>query len=353
MKQNRFTKAGILAVVLIAATLISWETHLRQQGRPVAYDDGGPLWSASRKEVYAPADKATVFIGSSRIKYDLDISTWQRLTGERAIQLANVGSSPLPVLYDLADDEAFKGKLVIDVSEFLFFNNAPFVYKTPEENLSYYRKETFAQRFGFFVNSLLESQFLFIDKEEYSLNALLAVTAIPNREKVYEFPDFPASFTPVTRERQSYMTDKLVHDPKLLKRVTDVWELFGKMGAETPPITDGAVDSIITAVATAVEKIKSRGGKVIFVRPPSSGPFLAMEKMAFPRERFWNKLLAGTSSDGIHFQDYPETAGFECPEFSHLSLPQAREYTRSLVHILQQKDWNFTGLQQTNASTPK
>jgi hypothetical protein len=351
MNQTKlFTKALILACILVSATLISWESHLRKQNRGIAYDDGGSLWSNKRKQVYEPIDKATVFIGSSRIKYDLDIPTWQAITGDHAIQLANVGSSPLPLLNDLADDPAFKGKLVIDVTEILFFNLAPFVYKTPTENIDFYKKETPSQKFAFIVNKALESQFQFIDKEEYSLNALLGLAGIPNRKNVYAFPDFPAGFTPVTFDRQCYMTDELVKDPKQIKRVTDVWQMLGKLSSEAPPITDAATDSIITSVSISVNKIKQRGGKVIFVRTPSSGPFLAMERAGFPREKFWNKLLAGTNCEGIHFEDYPAIAHFECPEFSHLDLQQARTFTKAFISILEQKGWKFHHTQNHIAS---
>ncbi len=84
----------MLLIVFVA--VISWELYLRNKGVTKAYDDGPPLWSDKRAMVYEPADKATVFIGSSRIKYDLDIDTWQTITGEKAIQLAVEGSSPLP-----------------------------------------------------------------------------------------------------------------------------------------------------------------------------------------------------------------------------------------------------------------
>jgi hypothetical protein len=291
--------------------------------------------------VYEPKDKATVFIGSSRIKYDIDIATWEDMTGDKAIQLADVGSSPLPALYNLADDEDFKGKLVIDVTEFLFFNKAPFVYKTPAENIAYYKKETPSQKFGFLISEALESKFAFIDKEEYSLNGLLTSIKVKNRENVYEFPDFPAGFTPVTLERQSFMTDELVNNPNQIKQVTAVWGMLGEMMSKEPPITDAAVDSIISSVKQATDKIKARGGEVIFTRTPSSGPLLAMEKAGFPRERFWNKILAATQCEGIHFEDFPALANFQCPEDSHLSVSQAREYTAALIHILQAKGWKF------------
>ncbi|TDH26465.1 hypothetical protein EXU57_10230 [Segetibacter sp. 3557_3] len=350
MKQKiLFVKAAVLATVIIAATLGSWEMYLRHQGRGISYDDGGSLWSDKRKQVYEPKDKATVFIGSSRIKYDLDIPTWESITGNHAIQLANVGSSPLPVLNDLAADEQFKGRLVIDVTEFLFFQPAPYVNKTPVENLEYFKKETPAQKVGFALNKALESEFLFLDKEEYSLNALLASTRIPNRPNVYEFPDFPEGFTPVSFDRQSYMTENFVKDTNLINQVTAVWAMFGEAAAKMPPITEAQINATVAAVKAACHKIQSRGGEVIFVRTPSSGPMLAMEKMAFPKERFWNKLLAATGCRGIHFEDYPQIAHFQCPEFSHLSVPQAKTFTEAFINILREKGWSFQTTQNTIA----
>ncbi len=56
--------------------MLSWEIHLRNQGNKISYDDNEALWSDKRAMVYQAIDKATVFAGSSRIKYDLDIPTW-------------------------------------------------------------------------------------------------------------------------------------------------------------------------------------------------------------------------------------------------------------------------------------
>ena len=46
---------------------------------------------------------------------------------EKIIQLAIEGNSPLPVLEDLAADENFKGNLVVDVTEGLFFSSSSLV----------------------------------------------------------------------------------------------------------------------------------------------------------------------------------------------------------------------------------
>src|ERR1700726_2392565 len=119
-------RAGALALSLSLIAILSWEFYLRHKGNQLTYDDNEALWADKRAMVYDPADKATVFIGSSRIKYDLDITTWRTITGKDAIQLANVGSSPRAVLTDLANDTNFKGNLVVDITEGLFFSEFAF-----------------------------------------------------------------------------------------------------------------------------------------------------------------------------------------------------------------------------------
>src|SRR3978361_662640 len=109
MKTNRPLSSLALALVLVIGAVFCWETFIRNKGIKPDFDDGPELWADKRGMVYQPSNKATVFIGSSRIKYDLDIATWQSITGTNAVQLAMVGSSPRTMLKDLANDPNFKG----------------------------------------------------------------------------------------------------------------------------------------------------------------------------------------------------------------------------------------------------
>lgn len=326
MKHAPLWKAGLLALVIVLLFFTFWEYHLRSQGLGISYDDGGPLWSDKRSQVYVPSDKATVFIGSSRHKFDLDIHTWQSVTGEKAIQLAFEGTSPLLALDDLANDTLFKGKLVIDVTEGLMFSLAPYYAMRIKGALGYYKKMTPTQRFSFQVNHVLESQLVFLDKDFFSLHALLS-KKIPARKGFMGEPDFPVEFGRVTFDRQDKMTDRFVHDTTLQNKVKGIWGLLSKMAASAPPPAKQQIDSIFAVVKTDIDKIRSRGGQVLFVRSPSTGPFREGEKMAFPRQLFWDRILASTGSPGIHFDDYPSLSQFQCPEFSHLTPADAVTYT--------------------------
>lgn len=341
MQPNHFRKAGLFALVLVLSFVVCWEIFLRHKGFTVSYDDGGPLWSNQRAQVYLPPSEATVFIGSSRIKFDLDIPTWENLTGEKAVQLAMVGSSPLPALQNLAEDNNFKGKLVIDVTEGLFFSTSKGNLDMPEKNIAYYKDQTPAQKASFQLNHLVESQFVFLDKDYLSLNTFLDSLHFKNRGDIYGGPDFPWEFDLTMFDRQSKMTDRFVRDTNLQNKVKSIWAGFAKRNTSRPP-TGRKLDSIMQVVKVAVDKIKARGGQVIFVRTPSSGGYWQAEQMGFPRPAYWDRLLAVTQCPGIHFKDYPGIAHFICPEFSHLSPQDAIVFTKHFITILQQKGWSFS-----------
>ena len=52
---------------------------------------------------------------------------------------------------------------------------------------------------------------------------------------------------------------------------------------------------------------------------------------------YWDRLLRDTHTPGIHFQDYPALAHFQCPEWSHLTPRDAAAFTQALVPIIEQK----------------
>jgi hypothetical protein len=340
MQSSKFVKAGLLAAILSFVAVASWELYLRYQKTPLFYDDNEALWSDKRAMVYKPSNEATVFIGSSRIKYDLDIPTWVTLTGQDAIQLANQGSNPRPVLDDLANDINFKGKLIIDVTEPLFFGAFAPRDEDTYKKMAYFKKRTPTQRVSFEINRVLESKFIFLDQDDFTINAMLDQVMIPPRPGVFRLPVFPFDFGGNYFTRQSFMTPRFVADTNLQNQVKAIWHTISSLPMPPPPRGE-ELQAIMNSVKVNVDKIKSRGGQIIFVRTPSSGPFRMGEMKGFPREVYWNQLLAITGCPGIYFEDYPATAHLICPEWSHLKPSDAVIYTRSLVGALEEKGWSF------------
>jgi hypothetical protein len=325
----------MLMLVLVVVVIGGWELYLRSSGVTVSYDNDKELWADKRAMIYEPADKATVFLGSSRIKYDLDIPTYEQITGKHAIQLAAEGSSPLPVLIDLGKDRRFAGKVVVDVTEELFFSESGPRGDRQGDYLKYYKSRTPAQQASFVLDHAIESQFVFLDDDFLSLNAEIAEHfPLPNRPGVFVFPLFPKDFQLCAFDRQNRMSPKFLADTSLQTRVQRIWLLLMGMAKNAPRPKVDPVPGIVQDAVAAVDSIRARGGEVVFIRTPSSGQMFGIESHAFPREKFWDPLLTATHSNGIYFLDYPEIAHFVCLEWSHLTPADAIAYTKALIPLL-------------------
>ncbi len=338
---NNFHKSMFYSVAFVSLFFIAYELYIRSKGFVVAYDDdNGELYADLKRKIYLPKDEATVFLGTSKMKFDLCTDTWRELTNEIPIMLANVGSSPTMTLKDLSEDENFKGKILLDVNEGLFFNTLPWIHERPNKNINYAKKETPAQRLSFHINSILESQFVFLDKGGFSLSALLSRLSIPPRQGLRDFPPYPIGFGRVNRDRQSFVDVPMERDTHQVNTMINVWMSLAKMGAAGPRIKQTEIDSIIQITAGCVNKIRNRGGEVVIVRPPTSGSLWEGEKMAFPRSEFFDRLVNETKCLGIHFEDYPKLNAFHCIELSHLTKSDASYWTKNLIEILnREKDW--------------
>ena len=140
------------------------------------------------------------------------------------------------------------------------------------------------------------------------------------------------------------MTEEFVKDTILHNRQIAAWIHFGDT-MKFKAIDGDSLQNIFKKIKTDIEKITARGGKVLFVRPPSTGGYWSTEQVVYPREKYWDAMLAYTKTPGIHFKDYPETSDFICPEWSHLTPEDAITYTRSFIRTLEEKGWKFRNKQ--------
>lgn len=339
MTANALLKAGVLAFALLGLFAIGWESYLRAAGVPLSYDDDPGAWANERRRIYQSTPAGPVVIGSSRIKYALDLATWARLSGQRPVQLALTGTSPRPILTDLGNDPNFRGTLLVGVTEFLFF--APSAPGSPperkaHERLKAYPKWSLAQQASFHLSQLLESRLLLLDEEHLTLDALLKHLPLPPRPGAFVFPPFAPDFSYDGPDRQSFMGPAFVASPAQHAQMQAAWLKLGAADAK-PGAGGDTLRGILQSVKHSVDQIRSRGGRVVFVRCPSTGQFRASENRRFPRARYWNQLLTYTRTPGIYYADYPALAHYQCPEWSHLTPADAVTFTRDLLPIVQEK----------------
>jgi hypothetical protein len=332
---DRPWRAIVLAVVLATAALtIGWEIYWRSQSYVAGDFKNTPaLWAQERRKV---TGDATVLLGSSRIFYDTDLDVWEETAGVRPIQLALEGTSPEPFLADLAADEDFRGTVIVGVAAPILFTG----YAFRKGVLDYTRDQSPSQRADHGLSKQLEKLFAFID-EQTRPKRILHLASLPLRPGMEKRIDV-RKLEVIAEDRNTEVWVRLIDDEPYRELAKYVWAEGirreapqpGPNGEPPPPMPDEAIEAMIGKMKASVDKIRARGGEVAFVRYPYEGAYTAAEDGGFPRQRFWDRLVAETDSAGVAWQDYPQLQGYYLPEWSHIEARDAERYTAALVPIL-------------------
>ena len=326
----------LLATLLLTAIgAAAWEMRARALGYRPTLNDTPDLWADWREKVQPDS---VVIIGDSRAIFDLDLDALEQGLGQRPIQLALVGSCAYPILDDLANDETFHGTVIASLIPAMWVvpPQAP-PYRNSLKALKRYQKRTVAQRAGHHLGMFLEEHIAFMKQEDLVLAKLLEKISVPDRYDSYLPPRLPPYFQTTDRDRRTRMSESCARPGELQDRVKTGWiPLFSppRFPDYTPKeVLEGmakASDARFGETAAAVNKIRARGGKLVFVRFPHSGDLKKLEDAGTPRAGIWTRMLNETKAPGIYYSDYPELV-FDCPEWSHLSAPDSVEFTKHLV----------------------
>jgi hypothetical protein len=97
--------------VVFAIGFGAWELKWRAWGAEPTYRNSEGSWNLQRRRIDNGEGDKTVLLGASRVLFDVNLDTWQRTMGERPIQLAIEGTTPLPILEELANNPKFTGRV--------------------------------------------------------------------------------------------------------------------------------------------------------------------------------------------------------------------------------------------------
>jgi|UPI000716AB2B hypothetical protein len=323
----------LMLKVLISTFLLvlGWEIAMRHLGLQAGdLDDDRDYWVEQRRRLdKLPAD-SVVIIGDSRVLFGTELSKWEELTGRKPLQLALPATSAQPFLHDLASDERFAGLVVIGISESSYFSDELGRRVTV---LKYIDHQTPSQKSGHLLYKAASRDLAFLDSN-YTLFKLLERADWPQREGVA-----PLSVWKIAEsydDRQMYLWNRIETDPRLNEHARYVWGQYW-IG---DPIEKDLVDRVIAKTKPDIDRIRARGGEVVWLRTPSAGHLLDVERVRFPRAVGWDRLMRETNSFGIHFEDYTQMHNLDIPEWSHLSQSGAQVYTDAYVKVLMERvEW--------------
>jgi hypothetical protein len=333
----RLKQTIIIAFILSAISLLLWEFYWRSQGYYPTLNDDKSLWAIARGKVESASKDDFVILGSSRTYFDIQLKTWQTITGNTPIQLSFVGSSPLPTFHDIVNNTNYTGTVLLGVTPGLFFSTTypeASPWKRPQSKVDFYKKRTYAQLINYQLSIPLQKNLVLMsaDEEEWSddidLKTLLGQFQLGNRPGSPIRPPFNR-FGDVNTDRNMSMANRTVNDTAFANSIIRVWHFFGKNAP--PPDKESTMNYFLEDAST----FKQKGGNLILLRCPSSGGVRMGENHALPRYDFWDDLIEQSGAIGYHFEDYQRLKHLSCPEESHLSFEDAKYFTQELLKIME------------------
>jgi hypothetical protein len=284
-------------------------------------------WAELRRQI-DKRDVPIAIIGDSRILFDTDLDRAAQLTGVRPLQLAIAGGTGLPILEDIASHPHFKGLAIVGMAETGYFDTH-FAVARPQKALALSHWESPAKR-GFFLIEQFISPALAMLDDNYQLSTLVFRLDRDWRPGVIGPHDDVWKAQETAAGGQTWIWRRLEHDRRMSEHTRKVWhQLFPPQ-----PLDDKSIQDILLRTKTAVDKIRARGGDVVFVRPPSAPDLRVIEDQHLPKAKGWDALLTYTHGNGIHFDDLPAAQHLNLPESSHLSRACATVFTDAYIRSL-------------------
>jgi len=317
MWRRTWLLTAILVVGLIGGLELGW----RSAGhRPSVVDDPA-LWSQQRARIYA-GEKTVALIGNSRIQLGFASDVFEvEFPHHRLARLEVPLHHPVSALRDLAEDPEFRGVVIASVAIPWL---RPGVYPDVDEQIDYYRNHygwnVAANRW---IASLVQSHVVAVNPNVHLRDVVV---------RRLESGEWPEPNYIVTRTDRSRAGDyQIVADLKELKRlvsgVTWVRERQDHLSPEDLLAHLAPLDAM-------VERIRMRGGEVVFVRMPTSGRIRRIDENQYPKREYWDRFANRTPAPTLHYQDVPALAGFECPDGLHLDERDAPGFTAALLDEL-------------------
>lgn len=307
----------LVVAAMVTAIVVSYELFLRSRGYQPSVKDDEYAWAWQRMRV-DDSPRTVALLGSSRIMLAFSPEGFRQVLPDwQYVQLGINGTTAIGSLLDLANDPAFRGVALVDVSELAFYRSS---WISQDAYIAAYHRRWRT------VGAMIER---WLATKVQSRVAISSTRSIKALSKLLGTGSWPAPPYVVTHADRTRFADYSLADLERLRSARiDLLE-NQPPPADAPLWLDEALE-----IEPAIAAIQARGGRVVYVRMPTCDERLASDEHETPKAQFWDALAARTRAIAIHFQDYPQLAKFPCPDTSHIASKDGPEFTRALLELL-------------------
>ena len=311
-------KSWLLALGLVVVATGAWEFMLRESGLEPEYADNRALWLSARHRLSQLDQSAIALVGASRMQRAIDVDTLSHALDLAVVQLAVEGTSAIPMLENLAADPRFRGTVIYSVAPAFSFSRRLSKLDAGKQAdwANYYVDQSRSRRMEQELRLLVQGLFAF-----RSADASIGTVAGEFKES----GQLAGRNEKVTRRNRQVSMDLKNSDPIALAA------LYRKNSA---PYEQKGFGELLYYVSTLVDILKAKGCPVFIVRLPTGDAVLELEKELFAKEKFWDLMQQNVAAQFIHFEDYPELAGFVSADGSHVAADGTEDFTRNLASVL-------------------
>lgn len=318
--KNWFLIWGMSLLMTSLAVSVA-ECYWRSQGHRASVTDSLAHWSSQRSRVSDSSTQHVVLLGASRIQLGFSLDEFQqRFPDYEVTQLAIDGRFPIATLVDLAGDRSFRGIVLCSITAEGFQRSE---WSDQQEYVDdFHHQYRLPIAIEDYCGTSLQNSLVILNPRirlDSVVHCLLAGDPLPK-------PFYVVTHANRSREADYGMIDIEKHRAQRVRKIHE-WSK-----AKSPTAQEWGRD--VKDIEQYVKAIQARGGKVVFIRFPTSDEHWELDESRYPRKNFWDQLSDLTSAVTIHFQDVPGLADFELPDTSHLDFRDAPKFTRILLQEL-------------------
>lgn len=320
------TRAAVAAGLSLAALLGGAEAGLRAVGWPPSVEDGDALRGAALHRAVTAGPGVVALTGSSRMQLGFDAATFHaRYPGRPLVNLSVDGGCGVGFLDRLAADDRFRGTAVVDLSE--LHMDEDFVGPARDTARRAAAAKPLDRRAAGAV-AALQTRCVLAGDLRVRWKTLTAVLSGRRPAK----PLF-------VRDADRYVAADYRGEGVATGQLEDVRAIARRRAERRGPAEPDDPAAWLRRfrrLRPCVDAIEARGGRVAFVRFPTTGEQWAEDEARHPRTLCWDRLAEALGAPTVHFRDLP-TADLVCPDGSHLDRRDRPAFTAALLDALAER----------------